>query len=219
VTARTQAVILIMFGAALVRLSCGDALLNYVRPSARPPVLCAGGVVALLGMLPLCRAVSSRRPSRAAWLVLLPVVAVAVVAPPPLGVLTAARPPSRPPRPGHAFAPLPAGNPVHVALIDVVLRAVWDHGRTLRGHELQVVGFVARTSGAGFVLTRLVITCCAADAVPYDIEIRTNGAAPPPGQWVAVTGTYDGMSPADDVVPALCASAITPIARPANPYG
>lgn len=219
-TARTQAVVLIMFGAALVRLASGDALLNYVRPAARPLVLCAGAALALVGVVLLARRPRfGHHASRAGWLVLLPVVAVAVVAPPPLGVLTAARPPARPPRPDHGFAPLPATDPVQVDLIDVVLRTVWDHGGTLRGHELRVVGFVARASGSGFVLARLVITCCAADAVPYDIEIRTDAPAPPQGQWVAVTGEYAGVRPSDDVVPVLRAAAVTPVSRPANPYG
>jgi uncharacterized repeat protein (TIGR03943 family) len=224
VSARTQSLILLLFGAALVRLARTDALLRYVRPAARVPVLYAGlGIVLIAGVSVLRRergAPDQRHgaTSRLGWMVLAPVVAVAVIAPPPLGAQSADRPPTAPPRPGHAFTPLAGPDPVPIKLVDVVLRAVWDHGRTLRGHSLRVIGFAVRASTEGFIVARLVITCCAADAEPYDVDVASHGPAPPRGQWVEVTGRFLGMSPDDAVVPLLRATTIRPIAQPANPY-
>jgi uncharacterized repeat protein (TIGR03943 family) len=224
VSSRTQALILLLFGASLVRLASSDALLRYVRPDARLPVLSAGLAIAALACV-ACRnpttAVAGSRhstTSRLGWVVLAPIVAVAVIAPPALGVMSANRPPTVPPKPGRPFAPLAGVDPVPIKLVDVVLRAVWDHGRTLRGHTLRVIGFIARTSTDGFLLARLVITCCAADAEPYDLEIRSNERAPPSGQWVEVTGRFAGMSARDQVVPVLDAAGLRAVPAPENPY-
>ena len=234
-TGRVQAAVLVVLGAVLVRLASGAGLASYVRPGTRPLVLIAGALLCLVGVFsaitaPTSRAPTSRAPTsrapiprppvtRAGWLLLGPVLSIAIVAPPALGVLTAGRPPVAPPQPSAGFATLPPSGPVPIRLSDVVLRTVWHAGSTLRGRTLHVIGFVARTIGHGFVLARLVITCCAADARPYDIEVIDAARAPPPGQWVELTGRYLGASEAGPVVPALRATAVAPVAQPANPYG
>ncbi|MBE7187915.1 TIGR03943 family protein [Jatrophihabitans endophyticus] len=218
-TTRVQAGVLLVLGAVLVRLAVGSGLASYVRPGTRPLVLAAGGVLCLAGA---ASGVLRRPPagaSRAGWLLLAPVLTIAIVAPPALGVLTAGRPPVAPPRPSSGFPALPASGPVDIPLSDVVLRTVWHAGKALRDRTLRVIGFVARTTANGFVLARLVITCCAADARPYDIDVADTARAPPPGRWVTVTGRYLGASSAGAVVPALRASRVVPIAQPANPYG
>jgi uncharacterized repeat protein (TIGR03943 family) len=219
VSARTQALVLLIFGAALVRLASGSALLRYVRPVARGPVLAAGLAMLLLAGVPAALRSRDRRGSRASWLVLAPVVAIALIAPPALGVLTADRPPVSPPKPDAGFAALPTGDPVPIMLSDVVLRTVWGASDTLRGRRLRVIGFVARSTDTGFVLARLVITCCAADAEPYDLDIETSVRAPPTGTWVAVTARFVGPSRADKVVPVLDSASIALIAPPSDPYG
>lgn len=217
-----QSMILLAFGGALVRLACSDALLRYVRPGTRPFVLGAGlAIVALAGGCLVLRegAPGAAPGSRAVAFVLAPVVAVVVVAPPALGALTASRRPAAPPRPHGVLGPLPASDPVPIALADIVVRSIWDHGRTLRGHELRTVGFVSRRGATGFIVTRLVITCCAADAEPNSIEVDAHGAAPPLNAWVEVTGRFTGMSDAGRFVPRLVASDVRPVSAPANPYG
>jgi uncharacterized repeat protein (TIGR03943 family) len=156
--------------------------------------------------------------SRAGWLVLAPVIAIAVVSPPALGALTADRAASAPPRPTAALPPLPDVVPVPIRVSDLVIRSYWGHGRSLRGRVVQVVGFVRRSTEHGFVLTRLVITCCAADAERDDVEIRSAGPAPPRDAWVAVTGRFGGMSPADEFTPLLIATSVRPVAAPDDPY-
>ena len=223
-TGRVQAAVLMVLGAVLVRLACSSELASYVRPGTRPLVLAAGAVLGLVGALtarpgPASRAGSQAPATRAAWLLLAPVLSIAIVAPPALGVLTASRPPVAPPRPSSGFTALPGSGTVTIRLSDIVLRTVWHAGSTLQGRTLRVIGFVARTTGHGFVLARLVITCCAADARPYDIDITELPRPPPPGQWVAVTGRYLGASAAGAVVPAMRAAEVAPISQPAVPYG
>lgn len=221
--ARLQAALLLVFGAALLRLAVGDVLLRYVRPGARPVVIAAALALVLVSAASLLRRAgaeaSGTHGSRATWLLLGPVLAIALVAPPALGVLTASRPPTTPPRPAAGFAPLPDGEPVSIRLPDVVLRTVWHAGGTLRGRTIRVIGFVARSTRRGFVLARLVITCCAADARPYDIDVTSRDRAPPTGAWVAVTGRYAGAGPDGAVVPAVRASSVVAVPQPANPYG
>jgi uncharacterized repeat protein (TIGR03943 family) len=237
---RTQSFLLLLFGAALIRLAAGDALLRYVRPVARPWVLIAGiGVVglALWSLVAGWRhgddasATEGTDPptptdahghsavSRAAWLVLAPVVAILVVSPPALGAFSAARQPATVAKPNDiAFPPLPAGDPVPDKLIDFAARSLWDSGRTLTGRTISLTGFVLGPASGGFTIARLVITCCAADARPIDIGIDWARASPPKDQWVTITGRYAGVSPTDATLPMLRATAVQAIAAPANPY-
>lgn len=221
---------LLLFGGALLRLATTDALLRYVRPVARPWVLLAGAAMvslALWSLLASSRATDGVEPdehghhgaSRAAWLVLAPVVAILVVAPPALGAysatrlpVTAIKPPSR------HFPPLAGSDPVRMSLLDYYSRAAFDGGRTLTGRRIALTGFVLRSEPGGFQMARLVITCCAADAQPVVVSVRTPTTTPGRDTWVAATGTFGGMSPSDATVPVLRADAVTAVRSPADPY-
>ncbi len=221
---------LLLLGGALLRLATTDALLRYVRAVVRPWVLLAGAAMVALPLWSLL-AGSRRpagvesdehghnRPSRAAWLVLAPVVAILVVAPPALGSYSARRlPVSAIKPPSRHFPPLTGSDPVQVSLLDYYSRAAFDAGRTLAHHRLALTGFVLRVEPGGFQMARLVITCCAADAQPVVVSVRTPTAAPSRDAWVTVTGTFGGMSPSDATVPMLRADAVTPIRPPPDPY-
>jgi uncharacterized repeat protein (TIGR03943 family) len=234
VNTRTQAFVLVVFGGALLRLAMTDALLRYVRPIARPWVLLAG--LAFLGLGLWSMLAGSRgsdraghdeardehghhNASRAAWLVLAPVIAILVVAPPALGAFTAKRVPfSEITPPTRHFSTLPSADPVRVSLLDYCSRAAFGGGPTLTGHRIALTGFVLRPEPGGFQIARLVITCCAADALPVVVSVQTPTAPPARDTWVTVTGTYAGMSPSDATVPVLHADTTTPITQPANPY-
>jgi uncharacterized repeat protein (TIGR03943 family) len=230
VSARTQAYVLLLFGGALLRLATTDALLRYVRAVARPWVLLAGAAMVALALWSLLVGLAGTsgvprdehghgRPSRAAWLVLAPVVAILVVAPPALGAYAARRMPvSAIKPPSRHFPPLTGSDPVRVSLLDYYSRAAFDAGRTLAHHRLALTGFVLRIEPGGFQMARLVITCCAADAQPVVVSVRTPTAAPSRDAWVTVTGTFAGMSPSDATVPLLRADAVTPIRSPPDPY-
>jgi uncharacterized membrane protein YcgQ (UPF0703/DUF1980 family) len=59
-------------------------------------------------------------------------------------------------------------------MLDFSTRALWDSGRTLAHHDLSLTGFVLKHWPDGFVLARLVITCCAADARPVEVLVRSH---------------------------------------------
>ena len=234
---RTQAFVLLLFGGALLRLATTDALLRYVRPVARPWVLLAGAAIVALALWSLFARPRSdadheadheadvgdehghHGASRAAWLVLAPVIAILVVAPPALGAFTAKRlPVSAIKPPSRHFPALTGADPVRISLLDYYGRAAFDAGNTLTGHRLALTAFVLRPEPGGFQVARLVITCCAADAQPVVVAVQAATPAPARDTWVTVTGTFAGMSPTDATVPVLRADAVTPVGEPANPY-
>jgi len=227
VSARCQSFVLLLFGAALIRLAATDALLRYVRPVARPWVLLAGVGIVVVALWSLA---TTRPPSPdvdehsgasgMAWLVIAPVIAVVVIAPPALGAYAAARiPVTAPPPSDRAFPPLRASTgPTRVTLLDFYARAEFDGGATLTGHRIELTGFVLRGDPDGFRIARLVITCCAADARAVVVRIRSPVAAPRSDAWVTVTGEYAGTSPAEPTVPVLRADTVAPVSAPENPY-
>jgi uncharacterized repeat protein (TIGR03943 family) len=157
---------------------------------------------------------------RAAWLLLLPVVTVFLVAPPALGSFTAQRAAESVAKPvDTGFPALPAGNPLPLPLADFVVRAVWDTKGSLKNRPVQLIGFAVPRAGGGWYLTRLTITCCAADAVTYKVRIRGT-AVPKKDEWFKVTGVWrpDGRAGRPDDIPVLNATRVTGIAEPHDPY-
>ena len=220
---RTQAYLLLLFGGALIRLAAGDALLRYVRPVARPWVLLAGTGLLVIAIAQLIqqRRTDSRLPGsvRSGWLLLAPVVAIVVIAPPALGSFSAE----------HAavgvvdtstqkeFPPLTGPAPHRLSLLDFTTRVLWDSGRTVAGQDVQLTGFILSERPDGFVLARLVITCCAADARPVEIFV-TSPTRPAKGGWVSVVGRYQGTDPSQPLFPRMAATEVQPATEPANPY-
>lgn len=235
-----QAIILLLMGGAVLRITWTDAYLNYVRDVMRPFLFISAALLLGLGLLALIDAV---RPARkganvgadsdeiedahdhnhgawSAWLLLLPVLAIFLIAPPALGAYTAAREETNAIPPAEAQAPpLPAGDPVTITLGDFVSRAVWDSGLTLEGREVQLTGFVTPNPAGGWWLARLSIACCAADAVSTKIQID-NAPEFPANTWVSVTGRWipGGGTMSADAIPILAASSVEVVPAPRNPY-
>ena len=251
--------IVLLFGAALVKLGLSDDLLLYVRPVARPWVLTAGIALVLLASWSLLSLLRSETDSpsddpidaatdvaldatpdvasdvdgptdgsghghvhdgatRTAWLVLAPVVAVLIVAPPALGEFTANRAPMLNAAATGRTASLQAGTtPVQLHLLTFLLLA-YAKPAALAGRPVTLVGFVQKREAGGFTLARLVITCCAADASTGAVTVQTATTIPPVGDWVQVTGTFAGMGSGTDPAPKLDGTTVTAIAAPKNPY-
>lgn len=159
-----------------------------------------------------------------AWLLVVPLLVLLLVAPPPLGTFSAGRE-------GSALGaastsqlpPLPSGDPVKVSLLGYASRAVLDGGASLSGRTIVLSGFVLPGPAGGWYLTRMVISCCAADAQP--IKVGLTGTVPPglvSNDWIEVTGVYDAKRDADSVngaaIPYLRVSASQPIPAPKSPY-
>jgi len=231
-----QAGIILALGALALRLGLTDAHLAYIRPHMGPPLAVAGAVLVVLGGVVLLRSGRGRpaeghdhgpdhgAASRVGWLLVAPILAIAVVAPSPLGAFAANRAPTTLPTPTRDFGPLPAasGGGVDLSLTEFVGRARYGQGRSLQGTPVRLVGFVAGdTRGGGFLLTRFVISCCAADARPVRVAIR--GGEPPgpaPDTWLEVTGTWhpETRSAEDSRPPILDLTSLRTVPAPANPY-
>ncbi|MPY46993.1 TIGR03943 family protein, partial [Streptomyces phyllanthi] len=124
------------------------------------------------------------------------------------------------------FPELPAGDPVELTLGEFSSRAIYDSERSLRGRTVRMTGFVTHEGEDGakeagtWYLTRLLVSCCAADASPYKIEVR-GADAPPDDTWVTLTGTWH---PAGELgseeawPPVLDVTAVRTVEEPANPY-
>ncbi|MGV1037834.1 MAG: TIGR03943 family putative permease subunit [Candidatus Nanopelagicales bacterium] len=158
---------------------------------------------------------------RVAWLLLLPVLAILLVAPPALGAYSAQRGPSQVVQPTDiaAFDPLPPGNPADMALSDYAVRAIWDDQNTLAGRNVKLTGFVTPAPNGKWWLTRLSLTCCAADAVTTKV-LAVGAPNLPANTWVSLTGTYvaGGGTQSDTAVPWIKTEALRRIDEPKNPY-
>ena len=230
---QAQAVILLLVGGAILRASVTDLYLRYVKEGLRPFLIAAGVLLVAAAAATLWYELRSRREAdhddghahaepRVAWLLVLPVFALLLVAPPALGSYAANRA-------GTAlqetsdFAPLAAGDPVAVSLIDYATRAVYDEGRSLAGRRVQIRGFVMVGDDGAPYLARMILSCCAADARP--VKIGLDGAVPTglaADSWLEVVGRYTARSTKDSVndgvIPFLDVEEARPIAAPTNQY-
>ncbi|MFN8169353.1 MAG: TIGR03943 family protein [Candidatus Nanopelagicales bacterium] len=159
---------------------------------------------------------------RAAWLLLLPVLAIFLVAPPALGAYSAERETAvvTAPAADSDVPPLPPGDPVPVYLSDYASRAVWDDGRSLVGRNVELTGFVSKAPDGGWYLTRLSLTCCAADAVATKIVVKDAPYAPPNNTWITVVGQWvpGGGTQSETAIPWVKATTMAEVPVPKNPY-
>ncbi len=179
--------------------------------------------VAADGHVPIVDAHGHAHGTRMAWLLLLPVLAIFLVAPPALGSYAADRSTvTRVPAQSSDYPPLPAGDPVTMRLDEYEARAVWDAGRTLADRRFKLTGFVTDKPGGGYYVTRLVITCCAADAVAVRILVSGDAGSFSRDTWVEVTGRYDGIDHSREKsigpIATINAESVRPVKTPKEPY-
>jgi hypothetical protein len=172
VSREIQALVMVLLGGAVLRITLDGTFLRYVKPGLGPFLLATGAVILILGLLSAWYDGLLRRTPApvaadedghatahahddghddghdhahggpaAAWLLLLPVLAIFLVAPPALGAFSADRAVFVG-EPTSGFEPLPDGDPVDVPVRDYVARAVWDAGLTLQDRRVALTGFV-----------------------------------------------------------------------------
>ena len=218
-----QGLTLVLLGtSALTATVPTDMYLNWVKPAFQPFLIAAGVVMAVLGVWLVVAELRGEaeepgddeavaeayahggdhghdhsRAPRVAWLLLLPVLAVFVVAPPALGsyaVQSTASESSAPPpqeRSGQfddGLEEASAGEVVPLELRQFVMRAWIDEDRALAGRTVELTGF-AVPADDGWYLARLQMACCAADAVVNKVLI-TDVPAPEADTWWTVRGTW-----------------------------
>ncbi|MFJ8047838.1 TIGR03943 family putative permease subunit [Streptomyces luteogriseus] len=158
---------------------------------------------------------------RVAWFLTLPALALLLFPPPALGSYSAEREADQRAAQGvGTFPALPSGNPVDLALGEFGSRAVYDSGRSLKDRTVRLTGFVTRDGDGTWYVTRLLVSCCAADATTARAEVR-GVEAPPVDTWVTVTGTWhpEGEPGSPEAWPPVVdATSLRRVRQPENPY-
>ncbi|WP_326647477.1 TIGR03943 family putative permease subunit [Streptomyces sp. NBC_01750] len=238
---QAQAAVLFLVGGAVLRASFTDLYLRYVKAGLRPLLLVAGIVLIFAAIATVWYELRQPRTSpenqperehdgrghahrepRISWLLVLPLFALILVAPPALGSYSATRTGTALQKPW-GFPTLSAGDPLQLSVVDYAGRAVYDHGRSLGDRRIRVTGFVTVDRNGAPYLTRMVLNCCAADAQP--VKIGLTGRIPPvmqPDSWLEVTGTYTTKQTKDPVndgaIPFINISQARPVPTPHNQY-
>ncbi|WP_053742873.1 TIGR03943 family putative permease subunit [Streptomyces sp. NRRL WC-3618] len=244
---QAQAVVLFLVGGAMVHAGTTDLYLRYVKAGLQPMVVGAGAVlmVAALATVWYERKLAKTGPDdkadahdkdmdahdngghihrepRVSWLLVLPLFALILVAPPALGSYSALRTGTALQAP-LAYAPLPSGDPVRLSLVDYAGRAAYGHGRSLGHRRIVITGFVALDGKGTPYLVRMALNCCAADAQP--VKVGLTGRIPPvlqPDTWLELTGTYTDRRTKDPVnhgvIPFFDITGAKPVVTPRDPY-
>jgi uncharacterized repeat protein (TIGR03943 family) len=231
-----QAVLLLLVGGTLLKISFTGTYVRYVKPGQLPLLVGAGVVLVAVAGATLWQTL--RTPgavedghahehhdvARVAWLLLIPSLALLLFAPPALGSFQASRSGTAlSSQAGSDFAPLPDGDPVRVSVLDYASRAVFDKGRSLAGRRVTLSGFVIAGPTGQPYLARMIVTCCAADARP--VKVGLTGQVPgdlKPDEWIEVVGGYTDRTDRDpvnqDVIPYLQVASAHAIPAPELQY-
>ncbi|MFD5074311.1 TIGR03943 family putative permease subunit [Streptomyces sp. NPDC058371] len=209
-----QVILLALSGLGLLHSSLfTDLCLRYVKPGMRPLLIVSGALLLVLAVAEAWshhgsdgtdeHAEHQASPDddshdghdhsavpRVAWLLFLPALSLLFWAPPALGAYTASRQPPKAVAQQRHFDPLPAASPLPMTLTDFTTRVQQDRRQVIKGRSIQMTGFVTPDKrGDGWYLTRIIFTCCAADA--QSVQVRVHGTpAPAADTWVSVTGTW-----------------------------
>jgi uncharacterized repeat protein (TIGR03943 family) len=219
----------LLVGAVLLRLTVTDTYRRYVRPEMGFWLAIAGIAVIALGLVTLLWSLRASGDDDehehddehgigVGWLLLAPIAALLLVAPPTLGSYGVGRAATVKIRSGEgAFRPLSESTtPRQMTLTEFSQRAYERDGASFNGRPVELTGFVAGPEAGGFKLARYQIACCAADAAPVVVRIvGISGDPPPRDQWVTVTGTFRAGG---DEVPELTATSLAEISAPNDPY-
>jgi uncharacterized repeat protein (TIGR03943 family) len=233
VNKQAQAVILLLVGGAVLRASLTGQYLNYVKPGLQPYLIVAGAILVVAGVFTLIYEIRGKAEEddghghahggpKVAWLLLAPVLGLLLFAPPALGSYAAGRSGSAVTARSE-YAPLPAGDPLRLTMLDYASRAVFDQGVSLGERRIRLTGFAMRGPQGTWLLARMMVSCCAADARPVKVAL---GGELPDGladqQWLDVTGKYSARELQDDVngeaIPYLEVSEVTLIPVPQEQY-
>jgi uncharacterized repeat protein (TIGR03943 family) len=241
-------IIMMVSGGITARICLTGEYLRYVRPGLLPFLFAAavaliaiGGTTLWYELMPARRAGrhSAHQPSAligasesagdahepgVSWLLLVPVLALALLAPPPLGSDAAVHNGTALTAPTGDFPPLSEEDPAPLTVMDYASRAVFDEGRSIGDRRVRLTGFITTGTDGETFLARMVLSCCAADARLIKVGLR--GAVPRdigPDTWVEVVGTFTPYQVVDEInsgiIPFIEATSVTPVAVPDDPYG
>jgi uncharacterized repeat protein (TIGR03943 family) len=208
VNRQAQAVVLVLFGGAILKASLTDVYLRYVKEGLRPFLIIAGLLLLAAAVMTLFYDLRSKAAGhghhepRVGWLLILPAAGLLLIAPPALGSYAAGQSGSvlASTQVESEFSPLPPGDPVPLSLMDYASRAVFDDGKSLDGRTVRLTGFVTPGPDGHPMLARMVLACCAADGRPIKVGLTGDvNVDAPVDTWVQVVGTYSSRMDKDPV--------------------
>jgi uncharacterized repeat protein (TIGR03943 family) len=196
---QARATVIFLVGLTGLRLVWTGAYSNFVQQHMRVPLVVASIAVFLLGIFEVISAfLQAARDDRAHARHVAPSVGILLVA--PLLVLTAVAPTALgsaaanrvksvvPTDKNDGFPPLPAGvnNVVTLKHSEFLNRALWDESGSLKDRQVRLTGIVVPDPlvADGFMLTRFMVGCCAADGLPMKIALRNVTETYSPDTWV-----------------------------------
>ena len=241
-TKSSQNFLMILIGGAVIwiTLATGE-FVNYVKPWLRYPLLGSAVLLIGLGLAGLGKDWKApadthdhddhghghdhSRGPRIAWLLCLPILAIFAIAPPALGSFTASRNGTRtvtPPKTADDALP-PSTGPLPMNIGEFMGRTfetAMGGKTTLAGRKLDLLGFAEpRKGGNGWLLSRIQISCCAADAIALQIVVH-GVPQPAKGTWVHVIGEWKPVPIDRKKTPSyeLNADSVTPTDKPNPAY-
>jgi uncharacterized repeat protein (TIGR03943 family) len=95
-----------------------------------------------------------------------------------------------------------------------------DQAKAFADRKVRSVGHIILTPGGSPKLARLIMWCCAADAVPVTVELQGNVKGPfKDDDWLEVTGTAQFPAGKDGkAAPVINVDTIVPTQEPDEPY-
>jgi uncharacterized repeat protein (TIGR03943 family) len=238
-TRMARATVMLLLGTFCGRLVLTGSFSMFVQRHMRIPLAVASLVMFVFGVVELFGAYREmgrdedsstlpRAPSVGALLIM-PLLVLTAVVPTGLGATAAGRVASlMPAQSTRQFEPIPEvddlGRVPTLRHSDFLTRALWDRKHSLQGKRVRLVGIVVHDPLVpdGFMLTRFMVSCCAADGIPMKVALR--GVAVPfvDDQWVEAVGVWRAPSTPDGrynmhVVPVLVEMDAVSVQALANP--
>ncbi|MBB5869743.1 putative repeat protein (TIGR03943 family) [Allocatelliglobosispora scoriae] len=218
---QAQAVVMVLLGGAILKVTLiGDVYLRYVKEGLRPFLILAGIVLLAAAVMTLYYEFrhgtvvdtecadhddehdhAKHAEPKAGWMIIGPVLGLLLVAPPAMGAYAAGQAGTALSAVAESdFAPLPAGDPAEISVLDYASRAIFDNGVSMRGRQVKLTGFLTTGADGRQILARMILSCCAADARPIKVAFAGDG---PTGladdSWVEIVGSYSDKVSVDDV--------------------
>nr|WP_088974509.1 TIGR03943 family protein [Micromonospora coxensis] len=236
---RAQAVIMLLFGGTIVKVSLTGVYLRYVKEGLRPFLVVAGLILVAAAVMTLWH--EWRKPSASkqhdhghddghghahepwvGWLMMLPALALLLMAPPALGSYAAGQAGTISASEISDAPPLPPGDVVPLSLLEYASRSLYDGGKSLAGRKVRLVGFITPGADGKPMLARIIMSCCAADGRPIKVGLAGDVPSAAPDTWVEVVGRYTATTSKDPVndadIPYLEVASWTQTATPEKPY-
>jgi uncharacterized repeat protein (TIGR03943 family) len=248
VNRQAQAVVMLLLGGAVLKISLGDLYLRYVKEGLRPFLIGAGALLVIAAVMTLWHEYRGQpevasatdqdehehgddhghghghRGPMVGWLIIAPVLGLLLVAPPAMGAFAAGQSGTALSTAAESdYPPLPPGDVVGITMLDYASRSVFDKGKSLGDRKVKLVGFLVTGSDGKQVLARMILSCCAADARPIKVGFAGTGPTGlPDDSWVEIVGTYTDLTTKDavngEIIPAITVHQWRPVDPPKQQY-